>query len=205
MRREGPSEQSLGMQSIPPHQALHSYPLMITHTHSLTSPKCLSKMSLRNLFHANYGSSSFSVPFMLSFFQPCFCLFLYLCSLSSSSLSLSLSLFYLNASFCLLSSFHFAQRLFSFPQVLLEHTFTDKSIICVQLKHTQYKTGIEDWTNTSRICNRMLEMSLLLFANLNSVYLLSFKNVGLKGKANTETKMCSSWFKMCFKETWMAA
>lgn len=186
------------MQSTAPHQALHSYPLIITHTHSLTSLKCLSKMSLRDSLHANYASSSFSVPFMLSisFFQLCVCLLFHPHSLSSYSLCLCLSFF--PECFFLFSvlSLHFPQFLSSPLQVLFKHTFTDKSIICVQIKHTQYKTGLGVRTNTSSMSTRLnsllLETSAFFFANLNKLYLLSFENVGSKGRANTETKMCLS-------------
>lgn len=121
------------MQSTASHQALHSYPLIITHTHSLTYLKCLSKMSLRDLLHANYGSSSFSVPFYavsLSLFFPTLLL-----SLLLSVLSIILLCVSLNTSFSLLSCLYiFTLPLSSFPQVSLEHTFTDKSILCVQIK-----------------------------------------------------------------------
>lgn len=179
MRREGLAEQSLGMQSTAPYQALHSYPLMITHTHSLTSPKCLSKMSLRDSFHANYGSSSFSVPFMPSPSHSPASVSSFICALYHLPLHLSLSLFFnLNASFHLLSSFHFTQLLFSFPQVL-EHTFTDKSIICLQIKHAQHKLG---WESGQILQGSAIEqphccfLSLLLFPNFNRLYILSFKN-----------------------------
>ncbi len=170
------------MQSTAPHQALHSYPLIITHTHSLTSLKCLSKMSLRDSLHANYGSSSFSVPFMpslsLSLFSNLASVSSFIYALYYLPLCVSPSAFFLSERLFLsfVLSLHFTLLLSSFPQVLLEHTVSDKSIACVHIKHTEYKTGLGHWTNTSRICNRLnsllLEMSLLLFANLNKLYLL---------------------------------
>ena len=132
------------MQSTAPHQALHSYPLIITHTHSLTSLKCLSKMSLRDSLHANYGSSSFSVPFMpplsLSLFSSPASVSSFISAIySPPSLCFSLSFYLSERSFLsFVLPLHFTLLLSSFPQVLLEHTFTDGGISCVQIKHIQY-------------------------------------------------------------------
>lgn len=112
------------MQSTAPHQALRSYLLIITRTHCLTYLKCLSKTSLRDWLHTNYGSSSFSVPFMRlspslqTQLVPSFISVLYYPPLCVSSSHLPL---------CFLIPFvlslHFTLLVSKFPQVLLEREF----------------------------------------------------------------------------------
>lgn len=165
MRTEGPSEQSLRMQSTAPHQALHSDP----HDFTYTLPD-ISKMSLRDL-----GSSCFSG--------------IYAISLRRSPLHPPpLSLFYLNA-LRLHSWFHLVQCPLSLPRE--QHAFSDQPKKKTGCAHKwniqQYETGMDE-TNTSRTCNVTPDMSSLLFANLNTVYLLSLKNVGWKWKSKHRDK-----------------
>lgn len=98
-------------------------------------------MSQWDFLPANYDSTFFQCPLccLSPFFPPTQILSLLIGVLYYPPL-LSLSClfvrFFLSEGFSFVLSLHFTILLSSFPQVLLEYTFTEKGIVCVKIKHT---------------------------------------------------------------------